>query len=451
MIRVLQASAWYPPAYVGGTEIYLTGLVRALRAHDISSRVIAPLCPQQTDGYTFDGATVRTYEVNALPSRGELRGDARDAGFPRFCEMLAEERPDVYHQHSWSRGLGGAHLHAAREFGLKTVVTVHLPNTICMRGTMMRFGEEACDGRIEPRLCGACWSQGRGAPKALAHMLGAMPPRIAERFERSSCVSNSRWATALGARALGKKRKEEFLRLIEDADRVVAVCQWLYDSLLLNGVPREKLVLSRQGVDSTFAMEAAQAISAQAARAASPFQLLYIGRWHKVKGIDVLVRAVREIPQDVPLRLTIHGIGDGPEERACAESIRRLAQGDGRIRIEGSIAHEKLPHVLAQADALAVPSLWLETGPMVVLEAKAAGLPVIGSRLGGIAELVREPHDGMLVSPGDIRAWTAAITMMIRGHKVKPAARAPAPIRTMHDVADDMAALYRSVCCASSR
>ena len=97
---------------------------------------------------------------------------------------------------------------------------------------------------------------------------------------------------------------------------------------------------------------------------------------------------------------------------------------------------------LMAADALVVPSLWLETGPMVVLEAKAAGLPVIGSRLGGIAELVSEPEDGMLVPPGNVAAWTEAIMAMVTRRTLRPRSGPKAEVRTMRHVARDMASLY---------
>jgi hypothetical protein len=57
--------------------------------------------------------------------------------------MLAEEHPEIYHQHSWIRQLGGAHLHTARKAGLKTVLTVHMPTIFCLRGTMMRSGAKS--------------------------------------------------------------------------------------------------------------------------------------------------------------------------------------------------------------------------------------------------------------------------------------------------------------------
>src|SRR5258708_38061334 len=162
-MRVLHATAWYPPRHLGGTEIYLSSLVRELRAHDVQSRVIMPRGADGTEDYEFDGTAIRSYAVSDRPSREELRGEVPHQNFARFRELLEEERPDVYHQHSWTRALGGYHLHAARDAGLKTVLTIHVPNVICMRGTMMRFGEEACDGRIEPARCAACWSQSRGA------------------------------------------------------------------------------------------------------------------------------------------------------------------------------------------------------------------------------------------------------------------------------------------------
>ena len=112
------------------------------------------------------------------------------------------------------------------------------------------------------------------------------------------------------------------------------------------------------------------------------------------------------------MSLSIHAVGDGSEERDYAAQIRHLAAGEPRITIEEPVPRQQLALTLARASALAVPSLWLETGPLVVLEAKAAGLPIIGSRLGGIAELVREPEDGVLVPPGDVTAWAQAISAM---------------------------------------
>jgi glycosyltransferase involved in cell wall biosynthesis len=195
---------------MGGTEVYLAGLVRELRAHGIGSRIIAPLAPELADGYELEGTVVRTYSINPVPSRAERHRGVPHHGFVRFRQSLAEERPEIYHQHSWIRQLGGAHLHAARKAGLKTVLTVHMPNIFCLRGTMMRFGREVCNGRIDPAGCAACRCTGYGAQAILARALGAMPAAISAGLERLTPAG--RISTALSAKAVAERHKHEFAR-----------------------------------------------------------------------------------------------------------------------------------------------------------------------------------------------------------------------------------------------
>ena len=99
---------------------------------------------------------------------------------------------------------------------------------------------------------------------------------------------------------------------------------------------------------------------------------------------------------------------------------------------------------MARHDALVVPSVWLETGPLVVLEAQAAGLYIMGSRLGGIAELISEDGSGELVDAGSVPAWTAAIERSPNAMRAVPWPR-PRAVRTMAAAAAEMAALYRSL------
>jgi hypothetical protein len=95
---------------------------------------------------------------------------------------------------------------------------------------------------------------------------------------------------------------------------------------------------------------------------------------------------------------------------------------------------------------IAVPSRGLETGPLVALEAFAAGVPVLGANLGGIAELVQSGIDGFLVPPDDVAALAAAIARFeenphlvceMRGRITTP--------RSMEGVVDDMATVYSAI------
>jgi glycosyltransferase involved in cell wall biosynthesis len=443
IVTVIQASAWYPPKHTGGTEIYLTGLVRELRALGFSSRVVTPREAGEADKCEFDGAAVRTFPVRPLHWRAELYRKADREALDEFRRVIIDQGAEIYHQHSWDMALGAAHLRAAHEAGLKTVLTVHTPWNFCSRGTMVRFGREECDGRIDPLVCATCWMQKHGMPATIGRRLAAIPPAASAALGRA--MPEKHLASAFFARALGERRKHEFAEMVADADRLVAVCSWLLDALRLNGVPMKKLLLSRYGVDSAFADEAATALKPAGCDAEQPFRLLYLGRWDPTKGVHVLVEAVEALPTEIEVQLIIHGIGEGTKQRNYASAVHRLAAGSPRIKFEPPVPRSRLVATLSQASAVAIPSLWLETGPLVALEAKAAGLPVIGSRLGGIPELIHEPEDGVLVPPGDARAWTEAIRLLAINRAQKRAPRARDKVRTMRDVAKDMAALYESL------
>jgi glycosyltransferase involved in cell wall biosynthesis len=102
--------------------------------------------------------------------------------------------------------------------------------------------------------------------------------------------------------------------------------------------------------------------------------------------------------------------------------------------------------LLRKYDLLAVPSTGLETGPLAVLEAFAAGVPVLGSRLGGIPELVRDGIDGVLVSPDDPTAWATALRQLATEPGLLSRLRAGIrPPRTMKNVAEDMLEIYSRV------
>ncbi len=123
---------------------------------------------------------------------------------------------------------------------------------------------------------------------------------------------------------------------------------------------------------------------------------LFVGRLVGYKGLDLLVATVAELPD---ARLVI--VGEGPLRRSLARRIRQLGASE-RIKLAGEISHQELVTLMGMARALVLPSLDAsETFGLVQLEAMAAGLPVIASRLPtGVAEVCRDHETGLLVEPG---------------------------------------------------
>jgi len=96
-------------------------------------------------------------------------------------------------------------------------------------------------------------------------------------------------------------------------------------------------------------------------------------------------------------------------------------------------------------DLLAIPSRWLETGPLVALEARAAGRPVAAARRGGLAEIVREPEDGWLLTPDDVQAWTALFATLAEDPSIARRLHGSKPVRQMRHVCDEMISLYDEI------
>jgi glycosyltransferase involved in cell wall biosynthesis len=160
--------------------------------------------------------------------------------------------------------------------------------------------------------------------------------------------------------------------------------------VLYDGLPREPRRVERGSADR--------------------FTVALVGRISDWKGQDVLARALAE-PELAEIGAIGLVAGDPyPGNEASERALRRLASELGlgdRLRLLGF--RNDVDTVLGAADAVAVPSTRPEPLGLVALEAAAAGLPVVASDHGGVAEVVRDGETGLLVAPSDHRALAAAL------------------------------------------
>ncbi|MBW2045840.1 MAG: glycosyltransferase family 4 protein [Deltaproteobacteria bacterium] len=140
------------------------------------------------------------------------------------------------------------------------------------------------------------------------------------------------------------------------------------------------------------------------------FDILYVGRLSKEKGIDVLIRSFRELKGNF-LRLDI--VGDGPENKF----LKELAMEDKRVIFYGKVKDCEIDEFYKGADVVVVPSVWYENFPTVVLEAVSFGVPVIGSNIGGIPEQIQDGSNGFLIRPKDSEDLKQKIKIFIDDFK----------------------------------
>ena len=442
----------YPPTEVGGTEVYVAGLVEALRAHDCTSEVahVAETASGEDIAVESEmrGPTL-VHRVVVPRSRFHLETVALDESLrariiTAFRTIIRDRRPEVIHVHPLQLGLEAHLLEALRSDGRTLVLTYHSSTTSCARGDLVRFGRSACDGVIRQIACTECLMHARGVPRPLAAGLARMPLSWHRAGYRRVQTAALRKLRALCSLALMvEARRACWTRAMASSDRVVAVCNWVKALCLSNGVPAGKIVLSRHGLRFRTA-PAAFAPSAVV-------RFGYLGRLSPEKGLGVLLEAAELIDRQVRFEIefvsaTLDSASPSPEEQRVIEQLRAAAAGDDRLRLRGAVADDRLTATIATWDAMIVPSLWFESGPQVVYEAFAAGTPVIGSRRGGIAELVADGETGFLFEPANARELATVLARLA----VDPAplralrSRIP-PVRTTADVAADMIAVYRTL------
>lgn len=274
---------------------------------------------------------------------------------------LAEFSPDVVHAHNLWFSLTPSVLREARQANVPTVMTFQNYRLVCVSSNLFRDGG----------LCEDC--VGRGPWSGVRH----------------GCYRDSRVISAVSAlniaahRAIGTWARE--------VDVVVAVSTYGRERHVAGGVPQEKIV-----VKNNFAPDPGR----RTTQPSASDRVLFVGRGSPEKGLDLLIEAWRCAR---PQGLVLEVIGGGRNR----DSEGPDAHG---IHFRGPLSHEDVVARMLESRALAVPSQWPEGQPLVILEGLAAGLPVIGTAIGGIEEVLSGDPLARLVPLGDRPGWSRAIS-----------------------------------------
>jgi len=430
-MKVIHVPFCFAPDPIGGTEVYVEALATEQQRRGLDVLVAAPAA--ESLHYVHSGLQVRRFAVSAKHDLGSLYGDGDDRACDHFERIIDEERPDLVHLHAFTSAVSARLARMVRRRGARLVFTYHTPTVSCPRGTLLRWGDTVCDGLLDVHRCASCTLHAHGLNRTTGELIGAVPVGVG-RAAGGLGLAGGTW-TALRMSDLIQRQHAALRSFMGDMDMLIVLCEWARDLLLRNGVSAHQLTLSRHGLTQAGAMPG------NAERRGTRLRIAFFGRLHPTKGVDILLRAIVAEPS-LDLRLHIYGMG----EPAYVAGLRGLAANDPRIKFFSPVPSTEVPAMLREYDVLAVPSQWLETGPLVVLEAFAAGTPVLGSDRGGIVELVEHGRNGLLVEPASVEAWRSAIRRLAEDPELLQQLRAGVrPPRSMDVVADEMMSLYQRV------
>jgi len=271
----------------------------------------------------------------------------------KLRRLLGETSPDVAHLHNVYHQLSLSIVDELKRARVPIVMTLHDYKAVCPNYQLL-----APDGLCTRCIGGSYWN-------AVAH----------------KCLKGSYAGSAIAA-------AEAYLNRIrgqyDKVDLFVSPSRFLADVLGRAGFAPERIVI----IPNAMAAETASSTTRPEPR------FVFAGRLSEEKGLHVLLKAAGLLKSDA--RIVV--CGDGP----LRESVERTVAAVGLpVEVRGFVAPRDVRALLGTARALVLPSIWYENCPMSILEAAAQGTPTIGSRLGGIPELVIDRSTGLLVDHGD--------------------------------------------------
>jgi glycosyltransferase involved in cell wall biosynthesis len=268
-----------------------------------------------------------------------------------FAAALDRAKPDIVHFHNL-HNLGASLLDAAAARGLPAYFTTHNYWLICPRAYLLDSTGSICGGPGDGARCAGCAG---GADPA------AYQRRLAEIRARAGRGLTS----------------------------ILAVSEAVRNTLLASGYPADLVDVVRQAMPHEGEIWDRVGRERRPGRLRERLTIAFLGSAYPHKGPQLLIEAAQRTEAELRVRI----LGEVPERFAA--QLRALDKR-GVVELEGAFAPSELAGLLAGVDAVVLPSMWWDCAPLAAAEAKAARVPLLVPRLGGLPEAVRDGVDGLV-------------------------------------------------------
>jgi len=426
--KILLVSHDFPPDREGGVAVFTRDLARALGdRHDVHvfHRTVDRERPAfEIRRYTSDGVAVTSINNPACEDAQDLIGTNDQRVDRAFRRLLRDEEPDVVHFQYLGGGLSLGLVGEARRVGIPTVATLNDYWLMCPRGQMMSREWRLCSSVVEA-ACAQCVSTPH---EPLLHVLRPQSRQPSSTPTRT--LRQELWVQRV------RRRNRRARQVLNSMDALIAPSQFLRQKYVEFGVSPQRLSVLAYGMNTA-------KVGRRRTTPSGQLVFGYLGTWMPTKGVHVLLDAFRDIPE-TEAELRVYGAPPNFHHDEYAAAIAQKAEGRKHIRLLGRYSPDRVGEILAGLDVLVVPSIWHENAPLTIQEAFMAGLPVVTSNIGGMAEAVRHLVDGLHFKVGDARDLRDAIIMLVRDPELvrRLASNTPA-VKSMADHVAELEGIYQ--------
>jgi glycosyltransferase involved in cell wall biosynthesis len=350
-MKILLANKFY---YLrGGAEVYVINLENLLRKQGHEVAVFSMQHPQNFPS-AYENYFPKEVDFIHIKLRDFFTYVSRPLGSKavkdKFLRLLESFCPDVVHLNNIHSQLSPIIAKIAHEKGIKIVWALHDYKMLCPRYDCMRNGQPC-------RLC-------------------YVDKRMVIRY---SCLKNNFLASILAyweAKRWNRKKIEEYTTTF------ICPSDFLRNEMIRGGFNPQKLIRVNNFIDVA-------KITQPVCRSKENYYC-YVGRLSPEKGLNTLLKAASELPYKLRI------IGSG----ILKQDLRQKYPSEN-IVFEGYKSWNEIEMITGKAMFSVISSEWFENNPLAILESLALGTPVLGARIGGIPELIKENENGLLFEPGN--------------------------------------------------
>lgn len=292
----------------------------------------------------------------------------------KMKEALETFKPDIVHINNFQRQLSVSIIEPIKKKNIPIIFTAHDVQAVCPAITMLDNQNKICEDCMGGKYIN-CIKKKCNKGSVLKSMIGA----IEGKYYRNKKIYT------------------------EKIDKIITPTNFYKQKLIEDGIDENKILAMHNFIK----------IEEYEMNTTDEGYALYIGRLSKEKGILNLIKAFKNIEQG---RLLI--AGEGPEKEYIEKYIKENKQQD-KIQLLGFLNKEQVKENISKCSFVVIPSIWYENCPYSALETQAIGKPIIGTKIGGIPELVTDNEDGLLYDYNDVKELEEKIKLLFENTSLR--------------------------------
>ncbi len=391
----------------GGGQIYVKNLVEGLEKKHFVNVISLKITNNSENNEiikTIQSENCIVYQFNMDKNKLDKKSSLEMQPYliDKITEFMKDLHIDIIHANGWK------YLFAqiSEKLNLPYVLTAHHGGIICPNGMMMDSEEKICNRKVNFDDCSNCSLSFVPAGKIFKPIIKALNKNFV--FKISDFLKTKKNIPFVSPSFLtfsGVTQKIECVNLLKKFNcKIITPSNAVYETLIKNDFLSKNLKLIHHGVKISPSPKEKKVSN-------NKIKLGYVGRINHIKGLHVLIDALKKIDKE-KYELHIYGSASTKDEKKYLLSLQNMIN-DENIIFERKVPFSKINDIYNNFDLLIVPSILLEIFGLIVLESMTNRTPVIASKCGGPEDLINDGVDGYLVKVNDVNSLFEKINYCI--------------------------------------